>query len=274
MKKKLHLLALVICFGTSSYVSAQIADGGFEGGPRGGSWTEASTNFGTPICNTADCGDCGGNCGPNSGTYYAWFGGANFPETGSVEQSVTFSKGTIANLNMMVKIANTGAKNANDKFVISIDQNTVHTMTVLDSASYVRYKLLSVDVSSYADGNAHTVRLEGFQSTSARANILVDDVELIITGDTVGLFEPASEADIKLYPNPANDAVNIEFGELNGSAQISIHSIDGAVISQEVLNNVFHKKFTFNSSNMNNGVYFIKIENNGNVSTKRFVIAK
>ncbi len=73
--------------------SNAVTDGSFEGGAGGGSWTEASTNFGTPLCDISSCGDGGGSVGPQDGSWWAWFGGIGAYEEGSVTQSVTIPSG-------------------------------------------------------------------------------------------------------------------------------------------------------------------------------------
>ena len=72
-----------------------------------------------------------------------------------------------------------------------------------------------------------------------------------------------SEYGIKLYPNPTSSILNIEMTQ--NLKHVSIYSILGA----EVLSTQ-HK--TIDVSGLSNGVFLIKIEDeNGNVSTKRFV---
>jgi hypothetical protein len=67
-----------------------LADPGFEAGTPNPFWTESSTNFGTPLCTIATCGT-GLGTGPNSGLWWAWFGGISFlDEEASVSQAVTF----------------------------------------------------------------------------------------------------------------------------------------------------------------------------------------
>jgi len=65
-----------------------VTDGSFEAGAFGGTWTEMSTNFGTPICDDGGCGN-GTGTGPNTGLFWAWFGGIAAAEEGSVSQNVT-----------------------------------------------------------------------------------------------------------------------------------------------------------------------------------------
>lgn len=73
MKRLLLVLTVVL---TAGIANAQIIiDGGFEDGASGAAWSQASTNFGTPICD-GGCGNCGGNCGANTGSFYVWIGGA------------------------------------------------------------------------------------------------------------------------------------------------------------------------------------------------------
>ena len=159
-------LIFYFIFAITLTVSAQIADGSFEAGPGGGDWTEASTNFGTPICDVATCSDCGGPCVPNTGDFYGWFGGAGLVETASVEQSLVIPLGTAASIEMMVHIADLGPGLVEDRLELSVDGNILTTITTHDSTTYgMAYTLSTTDITALADGNMHTVRIEGFQTT-------------------------------------------------------------------------------------------------------------
>ena len=75
----------------------RVYDASFEGYWSSSDWAQYSTNVGTPLCITADCGDGGGTAGPRSGAAWAWFGGINFswpgavsPEYGELTQYVNF----------------------------------------------------------------------------------------------------------------------------------------------------------------------------------------
>ena len=78
--------------GTSSTIEV-LGDGGFEAGPVVGPWTEASTNFGSPLCEIQRCG-FGGGSGPRSGRYWAWFGGTFAFEQSSLEQDLVIPEGS------------------------------------------------------------------------------------------------------------------------------------------------------------------------------------
>src|SRR6188768_2996250 len=40
-----------------------------------GAWAQSSTNFGSPLCTVADCGNGNSTAGPRSGSVWGWFGG-------------------------------------------------------------------------------------------------------------------------------------------------------------------------------------------------------
>lgn len=191
--KKLLLLVVLL---TTGLAHAQIiTDGSFEAGAGSGSWVEASTNFGTPLCD-GGCGNCGGPCASNTGSWYVWFGGSgSAAEQASVEQSVVIPAGSsTAILSMQVFMPTPGAGLAQDRLEVSVDGTILQTITSLDSASYQGgYTPLDLDVLTYADGNSHTIKIEGFQTTTTVFNILVDDVSLEVTSSpTVADFTASS----------------------------------------------------------------------------------
>ena len=81
-----------------------IADSTFEAGAPWPGWTvQTSTNFGTPLCDTATCGT-GGAAPPYAGDNWAWFGGASAAETATLGQSVSIMAGGQATLSFVMRI--------------------------------------------------------------------------------------------------------------------------------------------------------------------------
>jgi PKD repeat protein/subtilisin-like proprotein convertase family protein len=156
-----------------------IGDGGFEAGPGGGPWTEASTNFGTPICDLGLCGN-GTGTGPRTGTYWAWFGGfGGGTETGSVSQTVVFPAGDSITLKFYLE--QIICDSPSDFLEVTVDGTQVF---LTDGSStlcgQLGYTLQTVNLSAYADGNPHTIV---FNSTTSSVNggvtnFFVDDIEL------------------------------------------------------------------------------------------------
>ena len=156
-----------------------IADGSFEGGTPNASWAEASTNFGTPICDPFSCG-FGGGTGPRTGTFWAWFGGIPAFEQGSLEQSVTIPAGATT-LDFFLEIP-VSSGNGVDFMRVKIDGTTV--FSVLEGqAPYagIGYQPVSIPVGAFADGGAHLVRFESTQTGSPGvSNFFVDDISLVV----------------------------------------------------------------------------------------------
>jgi len=74
-------------------------------------------------------------------------------------------------------------------------------------------------------------------------------------------------SNFKVYPNPASDFVTIETNNVEISA-VKIYDILGKnVLKQNELTNN-----RLDVSNLRNGIYFLKIESNGNSITKKLII--
>jgi hypothetical protein len=167
------------CGGMCMPVANVIMDGGFELGPGGGEWTEASTNFGTPLC---DAGCQPGAGGPQTGTYWAWFGGfTGGTEEGTLTQTVTIPQGTAT---LTFGLAIPACDTAQDYLEVTVDGNQVFIATGADAGcDSTTYVTKTVNVSGYANGQAHTISLhsETFAVGAASTSFFVDNVVLKIT---------------------------------------------------------------------------------------------
>jgi hypothetical protein len=149
-----------------------IADSGFEGGKPNALWVERSTNYSSPLCDTT-CGS-GGGTGPYSGNWWAWFGGADGTvEEGVLEQVVTIdSSASYLNFYLEIPLAETTGY-----LRVMLDGNTLMEISEADSASYGTYRGVSLDISSYADDQSHTLRLESrTEAGTGPLNFFVDDL--------------------------------------------------------------------------------------------------
>lgn len=274
--KKIYFLSISLLSIAFSGAS-QTTDPSFETGATGTAWTQASTNFGTPLCDAA-CGVCGGPCVANTGSWYAWFGGAGgVVEVGSVEQSALVPFGSSFSLNMMVKIPDGGDGVATDGIVVSIDGAPVGAITGLDTAAYQNYTMFSVPVNSAFAGTSHVFKIEGGQTVAgSNFNILVDDVNLIVDGTNVGLFEfETGENEVIIFPNPAQDIINLQFRKVSGDVDVQIVDLAGKVVSNQTVGAAYATSYVLNTSDFNNGSYIMTVSQNGNVlRTENIVINK
>jgi hypothetical protein len=162
-----------ILFGAHTDV---VSDGGFEAGTPNPVWDEASTNFGTPLCDVATCGT-GGGTGPRTGDWWAWFGGAETYEESSIDQDVDLPDGA-ATLGFWLEIPVALVPAQLD---VLLDDNVVFSATQSYAGAYAEYSLVEQNVSAYADGGTHSLRFAAQESGAANGavtNFFVDDVTL------------------------------------------------------------------------------------------------
>ena len=162
-----------------SFLGPIVADGGFEAGTPSPFWNEASTNFGTPLCD-AGCG-FGGGSGPHSGSWWAWFGGISAYEEGSVDQNVTLPSGS-ATLSFWLEVP-VACTNPTDYLEVLIDGTQVFLVDGTSSlCGVVGYSLQTVYISAFADGGVHNLEFHSEIFGGGVTNFFVDDVSIDITG--------------------------------------------------------------------------------------------
>jgi len=87
-----------------------------------------------------------------------------------------------------------------------------------------------------------------------------------ITYTSTSSIENTANNNINIYPNPAKNVVNIK-GVLN--ANISVNDITGKTVYSK--NNCSENE-KVNVSNLNSGIYFIRIEGNKHIYTKKLIV--
>ncbi len=160
-------------------IANAVADGSFEAGTFAGIWTEASTNFGTPICD-ASC-MFGGGTGPRTGSFWAWFGGIAAFEEGLLAQSVTIPTNA-STLDFFLEIP---AASGNGVDFLEVKLDGIQVYLALESdGPYVGYLPVSIPVGAFADGGVHALEFHSIITGEAGArgaalsNFFVDDVSI------------------------------------------------------------------------------------------------
>jgi len=133
-----------------------LQDPGFEDYTPNPYWEEFSINVDTPLCSAAVCGT--GFVGPRNGIIWAWFTRGTVDDYAYLSQSVTIPEG-IATLTFYLAIGPAAGAGADDVFFVDIDGFDVFVTDATETASYIGYQLVTVDVSSFADGNLHDLTL-------------------------------------------------------------------------------------------------------------------
>jgi hypothetical protein len=158
-----------------------ILDGGLETtsggtGSTGGTnpkWQSSSTNFSTVLFVSPD------GVPAHGGIYVAWFGGiggSNPTEVGTLQQSVTIPNG-VATMSFWLLIGSV-ADRPGDILEVKIDNTVLRTLSNLERADYDEWTRVTIPISQFADGGAHTVGFRSVVEAGGNTNFFVDDIAL------------------------------------------------------------------------------------------------
>lgn len=183
----LRTTLLLSLFALSS--RATIINSSFESALGPGNWTESDSVFPSIQCSVALCGNGAGTAGPRTGSFWMWFGGDVATQLSFVQQSVVIPVGALSVDFYFYMVPFTG----NLTFSFKVDGTELFAVSQLDAAAYQAYTLVSVNVSAYADGNAHMLRFDYSDAFDVEgSNLHLDDVTLRMGGGGSPVPEPAT----------------------------------------------------------------------------------
>ncbi|RME25778.1 MAG: hypothetical protein D6806_07330, partial [Deltaproteobacteria bacterium] len=136
-----------------------LTDGSFENVDSTGTWTATSTAYGSPMCDPSSCGS--GNNYAFDGTWWVWMGGTQSGgDEAHVSQDFTIPAGRQATLYFLLWMP--AVSGSPGEFVeVLVDDTQVWTADTSAVEYQEFYTLVSVDMSSYADGQSHTLDFHG-----------------------------------------------------------------------------------------------------------------
>jgi len=159
-----------------------VTDGSFEA-VNAAAWAQTSTNFGSPLCDVAGCGNGAGTAGPRTGTQWIWFGGADTAvETGSVEQAVTLPAGANS-LTFGYWLGVCGTGGAADFIRLTVGGTELWRRNASSTeCGAAGYSVATVDISALATGVSRNIRFESTVGTAGNnSNFHIDDVSIAST---------------------------------------------------------------------------------------------
>ncbi len=160
-----------------SVVTPGVVDGTFEAGNPWPAWTtQASTNFGTPLCD-AGCGTGGGMAPPYSGSSWAWFGGVAAAETGILGQSLALPTSTDLRLRFQMRIGGVAAP-ASDTFAVALDGTAIATFAE-PAVAEAAYTQREISLTPFANGTVRALRFTYTHPDSGSGNLTMDDVQVV-----------------------------------------------------------------------------------------------
>ncbi|MCQ2272147.1 MAG: T9SS type A sorting domain-containing protein [Bacteroidales bacterium] len=97
----------------------------------------------------------------------------------------------------------------------------------------------------------------------------------IETPTAIASFENNAEMGMHVYPNPANNNVNVAVTGLQGQSILAVYDMSGKTVTSQMINVDYEGQiFTLPVNNFSQGIYFIKVVNGNAVMTKKLIIAR
>lgn len=130
-----------------------------------------------------------------------------------------------------------------------------------------QWRAESIDISQFAGSG---IIVPFFRTINRKGdNVYIDNVSIYASDNPLSISEN-NVFDVRIFPNPANDLVNIKFAELNAPIQISLWDATGRVLWNEESRS--ETLFTFSAANLAPGVYLVRLANDEHSQTLRFVV--
>lgn len=86
-------------------------------------------------------------------------------------------------------------------------------------------------------------------------------------------FESVSE--VKMFPNPAKNILQIESGNLsNNNSGLTIYDIRGNLVKSISIDSSFGKKVQFNVNDLSDGIYIVELKSANSITYKRLIIQR
>jgi hypothetical protein len=187
---------------------------------------------------------------------------------GNVTQ-VKFTNGTSMTLNT--------SQNSTVKGVVfKTGASTAGTNSVL--CAYARWyagKIGAISDSSLPDdgtGDMNDVLYNGYIVDAAGNHqrlIMNMTIWLALGGSALGVEELKNENNFQIYPNPGNDQVSMMFGSHPGNYKLEIINSNGEIVSSHLGK---EDQFMLNTSDLVNGVYFVKLNSENGSSIKKMIV--
>jgi len=122
---------------------------------------------------------------------------------------------------------------------------------------------------SYTQAGTYTVTVTIIGTGTATGT-----VEVTVTEPSTNIQDINFANALSIFPNPSNDFVNVSFG-LNAAQDIEIklYTVSGKMVDARSFTNVKDVNASFNTADLNNGVYLMQITTDKGTSTQKFVVS-
>jgi hypothetical protein len=108
-------------------------------------------------------------------------------------------------------------------------------------------------------------------------NMAIEDTSITFTTGLIsGILENEISIDLKIYPNPFNDKLNLSyFSDEMGKSVIEIYNQTGMLVKTKTQESYIGKQLIeINTEDMSNGIYFLNLKINNNRISKKIVLLR
>ena len=126
-----------------------------------------------------------------------------------------------------------------------------------------------IDISTPVAGNyTLTVSHKGtLVNGSQTFSLIITEANLTLSNKEITFNK------VSIWPNPSNDIINIKIDRISGLSQIILFDIHGRSVFQENLNTESSNlEYSLNTKQFSEGIYFLKITNNGISHNQKIII--
>ncbi|MCR5115035.1 MAG: T9SS type A sorting domain-containing protein [Bacteroidales bacterium] len=145
------------------------------------------------------------------------------------------------------------------------DDNVVAEGTYSRATATSGYVQIEIPVTATMNDDPTTLNVIFNCGKTTGSELYIDDVDLVL--NNIGIDEPCN-AIFTLGPNPANDVLNIT-PTLGGSYDYRLYDANGKTVAEQ---DGVEGTATVNVAGLSQGVYFLKVSNNGLSRTEKVVI--
>jgi N-acetylneuraminic acid mutarotase len=216
-----------------------------------------------------------------------WY--SNLTSTTSIAFGSSFSTPTLSTgtYTYYAESASSCAVNGTRTAVI-ITVNTLPVVSASSSSSIIctgetaTLTAIGANTYSWTTGNTSTIIVVS-PSVTTNYSVVGTDANLCSNSSTLSLIvDPCIGINelhdylnnISIYPNPTSDVISIQIGEdAKENLKVELHDISGKIIRTNSISTGQSNTF-LNLRNISAGIYFIKISNGNNNTTRKIVVTK
>ncbi|MBK7174354.1 MAG: T9SS type A sorting domain-containing protein [Bacteroidales bacterium] len=164
---------------------------------------------------------------------------------------------------------------------VGINYASCNILRKSKSGNYEQIATVSSSFNSFTDFNAPQGDIAYIVSivhpTGCGIGMRATDVNIVYSNEaslSLSSLDENKEVNISIYPVPANDLINIQFGDnSNETINLTITDVTGRIIYSKEFSDVLPGQVhSINSTNYAEGMYLLNVISSGNKSTRKIVI--